>query len=374
MDFPVIASARASSRTAESSFAAAGGQAAAAVVAIAAAEIIPRAEQTLRSLQETRFQLAADSDAALSSLRKEIEAFAEKSDRRWQSEAAVITSSQSLQRLNDVLREWSLEESRLDGWDRALSRRSQILVAQENDVEKIIQTWNGTRASGKQQRFPAVALQKIAEVSREADAVRGLIRGSMSQLLSLQLQLANRRDFLAKIRIDIDKARDRSSRQLFIIDSLPLWGALLQPAARDVIVVQAIQSSHRFAEDLDDFVQKYRDRLIWHTLFFVGLMVLFRFLGRGLTLEAIERLGGASALLILHREFSAAGLLALVALPLFYPGAAPAVIRLGALLTVVPMIRLLPGLLARRFRPWVYLLVSMYVLDFIRYLFPLRAF
>ena len=37
-------------------------------VVIPASEIIPRAEQTLRSLQETRFALAADSDFALNSL------------------------------------------------------------------------------------------------------------------------------------------------------------------------------------------------------------------------------------------------------------------------------------------------------------------
>src|SRR5512147_1266771 len=59
-------------------------------VAINESEIIPRAEQTLRSLQETRFELAADSESALNSLEKEIAAFTEKSDRRWQGELASI--------------------------------------------------------------------------------------------------------------------------------------------------------------------------------------------------------------------------------------------------------------------------------------------
>src|SRR5215471_10926733 len=147
-------------------------QAPVAPVAITASEIIPRAEQTFKSLQETRYQLAVDSDAALNSLKKDIAAFAEKSDRRWQSEAEMLGKLRSLQRLNDVLREWSLEQSQLDGWDRALSRRSQILVTQENDIDQIIETWQATQAVGKQQGLPAVALQKIVEVLREADAVR----------------------------------------------------------------------------------------------------------------------------------------------------------------------------------------------------------
>ena len=345
-------------------------QAPPAPVAIPASEIIPRSEQTLRSLQETRFQIAADTDSALASMQSDIAAFAEKSDRRWQVEAGMISKLHSLQRLNDVLRAWSLEQSQLDSWDRALFRRSQILVGQENDVSQVIETWQATRAAGKQQGFPRVALQKIAEVLREADAVRGLIRDNMAKLLNLQNQLANRRDILAKIRNDIDKAREESGRQLFVLDSLPLWEALFRAESRDVITMQAVQSSQRFAEDLQDFPQKYGDRMVWHAVFFLAMVLGFHFLRGGLTPEAAERLGDSAAIFFLDRPFATSFLLALLALPLFYPGAAPAILRIAVLPTVIPVIRLLPGLLPKTFRHWVYLLVAMYVLDFFRYLLP----
>jgi hypothetical protein len=147
-------------------------QALRAPVALTASEIIPRAEQTLRSLQETKFNLAVDSDDVLNSLQKDIAAFAEKSDRRWQGEAEMLSKLRSLKRLNDILRDWSLEQSQLDGWDRALARRSQLLVTQENVVGQVIEAWQTTRAAAKQQAFPKVALQNITEVLREADAVR----------------------------------------------------------------------------------------------------------------------------------------------------------------------------------------------------------
>jgi potassium efflux system protein len=345
-------------------------QAPPAPVAIAASEIIPRSEQTLRSLQETRFQIAADTDSALASIQGDIAAFTEKTDRRWQGEAGMISKLRSLQRLNDVLREWSLEQSQLDGWDRALSRRSQILVGQENDVNEVIETWQATRAAGKQQRFPKVALQKIAEVLREADAVRGLIRDNMAKLLNLQNQLANRRDVLAKIRNDIDKAREKSGRELFVLDSLPLWEALFRAESRDVIITQALQSSQRFAEDLQDFPRRYGDRIIWHAVFFLAMVLVFHFLRRGLTPEAAEQLGDSSAIFFLDRPFATSFLLAMLALPLFYPGAAGAILRIAILPTVIPVMRLLPGLLARTFRRWAYMVVTMYVLDFLRYLLP----
>ena len=267
-------------------------QAPPAPVAIPASEVIPRGEQTLRSLQETRFQIAAESDAALNSLQKDIADFAEKSDRRWQAEVETIKRLRSLQRLNDVLRAWSLEQSQLDGWDRALSRRSQVLVNQENDISQIFDTWQATRAAGKEQGFPKLALQKVAEVLREADAVRGLIRDNMAKLLNLQSQLANRRDFLGKIRNDINKARDETGRQLLVLDSLPLWEALFHSEARDVVVLQAVQSSQRFVEDLQAFIQKYGDRILWHVVVFLAMGVSIYYLRRGLTSEAVERLGG----------------------------------------------------------------------------------
>jgi potassium-dependent mechanosensitive channel len=345
-------------------------QAPAAPVAITASEIIPRAEQTLRSLQETRFQLAVDSDAVLNSLQKDIAAFAEKSDRRWQGEAEMLAKLRSVQRLNDILRDWSLEQSQLDGWDRALTRRSQILVTQENDIGQIIETWQATRASAKQQALPKIALQKVTEVLREADAVRMLIRNDMAKLLNLQNQVANRRDILAKIRNDIDRAREQSGRQLFVRDSLPLWEALFTSEAQDVIRAQAAESAWLFVDDIKEFLQTYSDRVAWHAVFFLVMAALFYLLRRGLTPEAVERLGGSSALFVLDHLFATSFLLALIALPLFYPGAAAVVLRFAILPAVIPIILLLPELLPKTFRHWVYMLVAMYVLDFLRYLLP----
>ena len=339
-------------------------------VAIPASEIIPRSEQTLRALQDIRFQVVSDSEAMLKSTQREIAAFAEKSDRRWQNGRELISKLRSLPWLSDVLRQWSLEQSQLDAWDRALSRRSQILVVQESEIGQFFETWQATRAAGKQQGFPKVAVQKIGDVLREADAVRLLIRENMAKLLNLQNQLANRREILARIRSDIDKAREESGRQLFVLDSLPLWEALFHPEAEDVVILQALQSSQRFVEDLQEFIQRYSDRIVLHVIYLLALVALFLVLRRGLTPEAAERLGGSAAIFFLDRAYSTSFLLALIALPLFYPGAAAAVLRIATLPTVIPVIALLPGLLPKSFRRWAYMLLVMYVLDFLRYLLP----
>src|SRR6185436_12175955 len=316
---------------------------------------------------EVRFQLAADSDAALAEIEQDITDFAERSDRRWHSEPEMMRGLRSLQRLNDILREWSLDASQLDRWDRALTRRSQILVAQEHEVAQIYDTWLATREAGAREAFPKVAMQKVSDVVRDADAVRGLIRNSMAKLLGLQSQLAGRREILAKIRGDIDRARGESGRNLFVLDSPPLWTALSQHGIQDVVAAQAAQSSRRFSEDLQEFFQKYAGRVALQTLFLIALLALFRRLSGRVTPDSMSRLGEAPAGLIFGRWFATCFLLALIPVPLLYPEATAAVLRITTIFTVIPLIRLLPGWLASANHRWLYLLITFYVIDFFRY-------
>ena len=71
-----------------------GKQAVAVPVAIADSEIIPRAEQTLRSLQEIRSQVVID--RTLTSLEKDFLAFSEASDRHREDALPTVHSTSPL--------------------------------------------------------------------------------------------------------------------------------------------------------------------------------------------------------------------------------------------------------------------------------------
>ena len=110
-----------------------------------------------------------------------------------------------------------------------------------------------------------------------------------------------------------------------------MWQALFNPKAQDVIRAQAAESARRFVDDLKEFLQKYGDREVWHAVSFLVMAALFYLLRRGLKPEAVERLGGSSALFVLDRPLATSFLLALIAVPLFYPGAPAAVLRIAIL-------------------------------------------
>jgi small-conductance mechanosensitive channel len=341
----------------------------AAPVAIPDSEIIPRAEQTVKSLQKLRSEVAADS--ALSSIEKDFAAFAEKSDRRRESEVEVISKSRSVERLNEIQREWNLEQSQLDAWDQALARRSQTLVAQEKNLDQIIGTWQATQAAvAKKFLFKAVLQRRVEEVLREAQTTRQAIQERMTKLLKLQSQVADRLATLAKSRTEIDQAREEFGRGLFTLDRPPLWQALFGPEVQDTIMTQASDSAGRVLQDLQDFLRTYSERIPLHLMLFLALVAVFYFLRRGLTPEAAQGLGAVSAIFVLDRPFSAALLLALIPSSFFYPVAAVGILRTAIVPTVIPVIRLLPGLLPQMSRQWVCLLAALYVLDFFRYFFP----
>jgi hypothetical protein len=138
-------------------------------------------------------------------------------------------------------------------------------------------------------------------------------------LLKLQSQIADRLSTLAEIRKQIDQAREEFSRTLLTPESPPLWRALFQSEAQDLIVAQSVESAQRFTDDLKEFIQKYGDRILWHAAFFLAMIVSFRVLRRGLTPEAVDRIGGPSALLILDRLVATSFLLALIAYLYFIP-------------------------------------------------------
>lgn len=337
--------------------------------AIPNSEIIPRAEQTVNALQKIRSEAAADS--TLNSIQRDFAALVEKSDRRRETEAGTATKLRSVQRLNEILREWSFEESQLNDWDQALAKTSRILEMQAKDVDRIIETWSATQvAVAKKFFFKAALERRVEEVLREAQATRLALQEQATKLLTLQSQMADRLATLAETRKEIDLAREEFSRSLLRLDTPPLWKALSGSEARDTIMAEASASARRMLADLQEFLQRYGERILLHLVFFLALVALFYFLRRGLTPEIAQRLGAASAIFVLDRPFSSSLLLVLNPIALFYPGAAVGILRIAIVPTVISVIRLLPGLLPEMSQRWVYLLVALYLADFFRYLLP----
>jgi hypothetical protein len=118
---------------------------------------------------------------------------------------------------------------------------------------------------------------------------------------------------------------------------------------------------------LDQLVETYGDRLPVHGALFLALAFLVGLVRRRTSWEGKGRADEPSAAAyILRHPVSSAFLVALLLTPLFYPQAPAAVLRFNGLLMVIPIARLLPGLVPAGYHRAVYLLVVLAVLDLSR--------
>ncbi|HSK28689.1 MAG TPA: mechanosensitive ion channel domain-containing protein, partial [Candidatus Limnocylindria bacterium] len=338
-------------------------------VAIPDSEIIPRAEQALKAFQKIRSEVAADSTSI--SISKEFPSLVEKSDRRRESDAETMARVRSMQRVNEILREWSLEQDQLNDWDRALAERSKLLTARGKDIDQIIETWRATQAQvAKKFLLKAVLQRRVEEVLREAQATRQVVEQQTTTLLKMQGQIADRLAALAQIREEIDQVREGLGQSLIKLDSPPLWRALFGAEAQDAIEAFPPDTAQRIIDDLQAFAQKYIRRIPLHLVLFLIVLGLFYLLRRNVTPEATVAMEPSVATVVLNRPVASSFLLALVASPMLYPDASAGILRSAIVATVIPLGRLLPGLLPQKYQRRVLLWVGLYALDFLRYQLP----
>jgi potassium-dependent mechanosensitive channel len=343
-------------------------QASSGVAAIADSEIIPRGEQTIKSLQKIKAEVAADS--TLRSMQSEFTDLVKKSDERRARDAETMAKLRSMQRINEITREWNLEQTLLEGWDRALTRKSQILTAEEKDIDRIVETWRVTQAAvAKKFFFKAVLERRVEEVLREAQTTRKIVQEETTRLLKLQSEIADRMATVTGIQNEIDQAREELGRSLFKLDSPPLWEALFGHEVTGASEARPSDSARRLLDDAQRFAEKNAERIPVHLLVFLLILGLFHFLRRSLTPDAAAT-GPLATTVILNRAVAASFLLALFASLLLYPGTATVILRSASMVSAIPICRLLPALLPKRYRPWVYLAVLLFVLEFFRYLLP----
>lgn len=336
--------------------------------AISDSEIIPRGEQTIKSLQKIRAEVASDS--TLRSMQSEFTDLMRKSDERRARDAETLAKSRSMQRINEIIREWNLEKARLEEWDRALTRKSQILTAHGKDIDRITETWRATQAAvAKKFFFKAVLERRVEEVLREAQTTQKTVEGETTKLLKLQSEIADRMATLAGIQNEIDQAREELGRSLFKLDSPPLWEALFGREVTGAGQAGSADGSRRLLENAQQFAEKNAERIPLHVVVFLLILGLFHFLRRSLT-PAAAATGPLAATIIFDRPITASFLLALFASPFLYPGTATVILRSASVVSVIPICRLLPALLPKKYRRWVYLGTALFVLEFLRYLLP----
>jgi small-conductance mechanosensitive channel len=272
-------------------------------------------------------------------------------------------------RLESFNQEWTLYLQKLNTWQEALSRRSQNLEDAHQRLGKMVNLWQNTQQRALDEGAPEAIRERIKAIADEIGKVDEQLTERVGELLTLQDRISQQQIEISELITLINKTEAELQSRLFVPDSPPLWQAF-----------QAREDSLHFGKQIKiswgdflrtnlAFVKANEDRFYLHLVIFVllfALMVYFqRRNKRSHLLDEHDEILKASAF-FLSRPLSAALLIALFLSVWIYPSRTSTVGEFILLLLLVPVLRILPGIVMPALRKPIYFLAGLYLLDLLQ--------
>jgi hypothetical protein len=187
-----------------------------------------------------------------------------------------------------------------------LEKRSGLLSSAIRELQQLLATWQLTAAEATRERAPPAVLRQVTQAEARLRAAEGRVRAQQDRLLELQGRVSDLRAELARSAESVDQAEAALHRQLFEVESAPLWRALAAPERAGALGGQLRQALRESGRDIAAFLAEEQ----------VGLWIyLALVLALGLGLLALRRpvaaMGTGDAALqgatkVLSRPWSAA--------------------------------------------------------------------
>jgi potassium efflux system protein len=309
----------------------------AAAPAIRDEEIPAKADETSAHLHDIEGLLARD--PVVVRLAAQVDTIAESMPALLTSQGRVTSRSTTRRALLDYTLEWERRAEQVGQWRQTLRTRIENLQKGRTELGQLAGWW--TRAIDQLQSEAAAAeLLSIARSSlKDVTALDQRLKQRLNQLLATEVQLSDLQLTIQRQREAFSQLAAQQRRDLFRIDSPPLWraGGELSPAALAANLGKLWSENSRA---LAEFVRLYRVRLLVHLFLTVLLVRLFRRGRDRLVANPGDPLHAEAAAVVLQRPESAALLVAVLSILWFYPRAPLMVYDITLLATVVPLMRL----------------------------------
>ena len=326
--------------------------------AIPGARIAESIEACRQRLSDIDLLLAQDPriDAVNAGLPGAQLALANFSTQSW----AAITAQSPAVFLADVEDRWEAWRDRLEGWQRSIADAVAELDAMVNELGSLQRRWADTRSSAAAQHLPAELTDRIDRTLAAINDTMGKAVGRREERLTLQAKVIETQSWVDTEIRAIAAQRAEQRRQLFTVQSPPLWRAFGEPGAPP-LPVQAAQAWRQSVRSITQFVRDSAAYLALFSLLVLGIVAALLRLRARIPVPREERT--TAPMLIFSRPLSAAVFVALLLIQLV--GARPSVEvrRLVALLAAIPILRLISGTRLGRRRLVMLALTAAYVLS-----------
>jgi small-conductance mechanosensitive channel len=330
-------------------------------------EITSRADETVSNLNK----IEADSErkSSIVSIEEQVQEALDSLKILMKNPVLEKLDELNLRILQNLNQEWTLYFKQLEGWKEALQGRTQELETQSHNLKELQEVWQLTSELAKNEKAPRAIRERVTSILERIKSADKKVSGRLNSLLVVQNQISQEQIKINEIIDRIKKNEKETRKQLFVIDSPPLWVAFQADRDSLEITSQIRESWTELIRANIAFVSVNENRFYIHLAIYILLIILMFYLHqqnkrRNLIDEDDKKLK-ASAYFV-SRPFSAALLIALILSIWIYPEGTSAVADFILFLFLIPVLRLLPGMTAKEMRNPLYILFILFILDLIQ--------
>lgn len=265
-----------------------------------------------------------------------------------------------LRRVANLRSQWSAYGGRIESWRRVLRDRISELESADARLEALRARVAVTDSALVARGGSELLRLRIEQLLEDIDAAQNQLAGTIEGTLAIQERLLSEQARVAD-QIAVFDARFRNIRErLLTVESPPLW-ALFSDRGTGRTGGASLEGA---VAAIRDFAAENRSRLLFQLAFVsflaVGFLV-FRRRAEGWT--HVDALRGP--LHVLHHPVSTAVITGLLLTLVLYDAPPVEVTEIGLLISVLPVVALLRGLVGHALRPALYVISAVLVLDLI---------
>jgi len=340
-----------------------------AAVEIPLAEIAPRAEQTLRRIDELSKALEADS--AIEAIARDLTPLSGRIDTWLKLNLLKIDRMTSVIDLNETGLGFQKFNSQLNSLQGRLERAVQRIGRAQKEVDDTLAAWKAAQTAAARKALPKLIQQRAGLVVEALEALDSRLKQRTTRLLSISSRIDAQQKQLVEFSRRIERKRQSVGHELFSLDAPPLWDALRDALSSESVLEQATPAWQSLLLELQFLAEDYRDQFTFYFIVLLSCAAAF-FLARWRLLSEIQQDSSAwSELRLLQHPLASATIAFLIAATWLYPGATHEIALLVIFLTIPSVIFLGPALFPTQWRGSMYVLIGIFLLEFVRRLIPL---
>ncbi len=300
-------------------------------------------DEGFQQIRENFYELVSGTDAILD---------------RFESVSLPTLHSADLRNYRNSLER---ERGRLTQRGDNLERRFRTLEANRHDLDRIRVEWALTEDALGLDTVSAPSFgSAVARIRVAADSASAGLDARLLELLEAGEELARVGGRVDAALDEIQAALATHRRQLLIRDAPPLWRPVAVLSADRPWLGDAGAYLAADARAFTESLKADRDRVLLHLLVFILVLIAFLWLRKRST-EWPEDPELETARFMLSRPYSAAALTALLASAWIYPHASFLVVDVVLVLSMIPVLRLLPPRMLMERKKAVYWLLVLFL-------------